>query len=478
MLNANAVAGKEAYFVHSGIVVYLLLCVWIVFNYDGTGDSGDSVLHFQYAQFAFEHPDNFFSHWAKPLFTLFAAPFAQFGFVGIKLFNVLNNVLSLYLVYRIATRIKLPLAWLAPLLLATCTLYFTLTFSGLTEHFSALILLISISLYIEQKFIWAAIILSFLPFVRSEGMLFIGVMAGFMLLDKLWKYIPLLGLGHLVYALAGAAYYNGDVFRVFNKIPYAALSAYGKGDWFHFVEQLYYAAGLPQYILGLLGIFGVLGLFVIPKLSNNYSNPTRWAMLLILACFGALVGAHTAFWALGIFNSFGITRVLNTVMPEFALLGCFGLGLLCSGFKNAKFYPVLVAVFALLISIMPFSNNPAAIAFPRYFVKNQEQQLVAEVDKFIKEQYPHAIVYYTHPSVGYYMDLDPFDTTKTRPLAGISTVEKLPENSILVWDSWFSVIQDGLGVENLQNDPRLLHLKTIESKNPPFTYAIFKLKSD
>ena len=79
-------------------------------------DTGDSVVHYFFARYAFGDPVLFLDHWAKPFFTLFASPFAQFGFGGMKLFNGLAGLLSAWFAYSIAKKLDLKFAWLAIIL--------------------------------------------------------------------------------------------------------------------------------------------------------------------------------------------------------------------------------------------------------------------------------------------------------------------------------------------------------------------------
>src|SRR5690606_20495102 len=152
-----------------------------------------------------------------------------------------------------------------------CTpLYFTLLFSGLTEPLFAFVLIITTYLFINKRWIFGALLLSFLPFVRSEGLIFIGVFAFYLMLKKHWKYIPLLGVGHVFYAITGYFIYH-DFLWIFNRIPYAKLSStYGSGRLIHFVDQLYYVVGLPIYLLLCLGIF-VIVFNAIKKKTNLFS---------------------------------------------------------------------------------------------------------------------------------------------------------------------------------------------------------------
>ena len=118
-------------FVLAGIIIYFLSILFIAINTDGTCDSGDSITHYLYARYAFENPENFFNHWAKPFFVLLTSPFAQVGFVGIKIFNCIAAAFTLLCVYKIADETEPRLAWIAPLLLAFTPGYFVHIFSGL-----------------------------------------------------------------------------------------------------------------------------------------------------------------------------------------------------------------------------------------------------------------------------------------------------------------------------------------------------------
>ncbi|HEX2616254.1 MAG TPA: hypothetical protein VHL57_01865, partial [Flavobacteriales bacterium] len=147
-----------------------LTIVWC----DGTGDAGDSISHYFFARYAPKHPTLFFDHWAKPLYVLLACPFAQFGFVGIKVFNAGLSGLSAWLAYRIAQRLGVQHAAVAALLVLCVPLFYVLTFSGLTEPLFAAVLGASVLLMLEDRARWALLVASFLPFVRSEGLLILG----------------------------------------------------------------------------------------------------------------------------------------------------------------------------------------------------------------------------------------------------------------------------------------------------------------
>jgi hypothetical protein len=454
---------------------FFALCCYIALRYDGTGDSGDAVQHFLYAQYAFLHPENLFNHWAKPFFTLIAAPFAQFGFTGIKIFNSLNAALTLYLTYCIASKLRLPNAGLVVLILATCSQFFTLIFSGLTEHFSALLLVGVIYLFLRKEYLWATLIVSFLPFVRSEGLLLIGVTGLFLLAEKRWRVLPLLAVGHLVYSVAGWFVFH-DFLWVLNRIPYAALSAYGHGTWYHFIEKLYYGTGLPQYILWIFGILASVFYFFDKKETSRRKIGTSYQYKrvfgLICGYFFVLLIAHSAFWYFGIFNSFGLVRVMNTVMPEFALMGLIGFNFLTDLFSSEKLKFGVQILFVTALSLMPFTRSPAAIFFPKMFVKTPDQITLGEVTHFIKETMRDYCVLYDNPCVPFYLGRDPYDPSVVRGVSHLNDTD-LPEKSLIVWDLGVE-LDHNITLEDLRQNTRFEEIRSWQSTEGGFQFTIFK----
>jgi hypothetical protein len=449
-------------------IAFFALCCFIALRYDGTGDTGDAVQHFLFAKYAFKHPENFFNHWAKPLFTLVAAPFAQFGFVGIKIFNSLNAALTLFLTYRIADKLRLPNAWLSVLILATCSQFFTLIFSGLTEHFSALLLVSAIWLFLRKEYIFATLIISFLPFVRSEGLLLIGVTGLFLIAEKRWRILPLLAVGHVVYSGAGWFVFH-DFLWVFNKISYASLSAYGHGAWFHFIEKLYYGTGLVPYALWIIGSFSTIFYFFTKKRTPQY----KAIFGLIFGYFFALLIAHSAFWYFGIFNSFGLARVMNTVMPEFALISLVGFNFLTGLISSEKIKFGVQMLLVMAIILMPFSKHPAAIFFPKMFVKTPDQAILGDLTRYIQAQLPDNCVFYSNPCVPFFLDADPYDASISRITPRLNE-PTLPEKSIIVWDNLFSVLDHGVTLEKLRKDVRFEEIRSWQTADGAFQFMIFK----
>jgi hypothetical protein len=133
-------SASERRFAYIGIgLIAVAMCI-VAFVAKGTGDDGDSIAHYLYSRDAFLYPKYFFNHWAKPLFVFISAPFAQFGWVGVKLMNVAALTVSLVLTYQLALRWQLRHAWLAPFFVVAQHRVLSHTLSGLTEPMFAAVL--------------------------------------------------------------------------------------------------------------------------------------------------------------------------------------------------------------------------------------------------------------------------------------------------------------------------------------------------
>lgn len=321
------------------------------------GEGGDSTTHYMYALLGLTHPAYFFVHWAKPLFTLLAAPFTLLGFTGMKLFNVLCSIGAAYLANGTAKEMGIKhWYWTAPAVLA-CPLLFPVTLSGLTEPFSALLLIASVYTYLKGGEKLGLVLASLLPFVRSEGLVILSVVAVLLLLKKDFRKLPLLLVGHVIFSFAGWYFYQ-DLLWVFTKIPYATTtSVYGSGDWFHFVNQLYFCLG-PITFLGMC-----IGYLVQTEQWYRLKNKAPLeSIFLVHGISMAFVVAHSMFWALGIFNSMGLNRVLVSIFPLCGIIAIQGLSAITLKIPNI-YVKVFYGIWVILLLAFPFFENPASTRF-------------------------------------------------------------------------------------------------------------------
>ena len=465
---------KIFYFSFTFIAIILL---FVCFYFDGTGGSGDSIFHYQYAKFALTHPENFFNHWAKPLFTMLAFPFAQFNFIGIKLFNLFMSLIACYFTYKTLKKFEVDnCEWIA-VILFSITLYVTVTLSGLTEPLSAAMLMFSIYLITKNHTISGVSIISFLPFVRSEGLVIIGVFLLYLLVSKKYKFIPLLSVGHVFMSVLGSFYYH-DLFWVFTKIPYAEINGvYGKGTWLHFAEQLFFQLGFIEYSLLILGGISMLSTIFRRKDKPQYFNEKLW---LIYGCFIAFFISHTSFWALGIFNSMGLSRVFVSVMPLVAMIALDGLNFIeYLAFKiNTKTAAFIKYLILIVISILPFLNSPASYKLSKDFELDKTQLLIKDnVAPYINHYHQNKKMIVADVSVPFYTNTDVFNKSACNMFYGNSDFYTIASNEIVVWDNWWFgpvykciSLDSMMSIKSLKLDT-LIHTKNENGKD--VQYGIF-----
>lgn len=456
------------------VFIYVIIATATLINFDGTGDAGDSVMHYLFAKYAPIHLELYFNHWAKPIYVLFASPFAQFDFIGIKIFNVIVFGLTIVFTYKTAKTIELKNKALTFFFLIGAPLYFTLTFSGLTEPLFALFLSIGFYLILKERFMGAALLLSFLPFIRSEGLILLAVIGFYFLLKKQWKILPILLFGHIVYSIAGYFIYN-DLLWVFTKIPYNNLgSPYGKGELFHFIERLIYVLGIPIYILFWLGFISIIWKTIKNKLILEIKT-------LYLLGFISFIVAHSLFWYLGIFNSMGLIRVLVAISPITAIISLFGFNFLTEELiQSHKVKRVVQSLLIIYVVVFPFTSNPAAINPKKDLELWGEQKSVIEVSNFLKKEGKlNGKLFYSHPYMSEVLKIDHFDSKKHAEINSFN-LTNIQKGDVIIWENWFAVVEQNLSLETLENDSRLIktheNLSVDPIKGREIIFSVFEVK--
>jgi len=426
-------------------------------------DTGDSVVHYFFARYAFENPMLFLDHWAKPFFTLLASPFAQFGFCGMKLFNGLAGLLSAWFAFRIAKKLNLKFAWLAIILVLFAPSYFVKLFSGYTEPLFGLILIASIYFVITEYALSAALLLSFLPFVRSEGLIIIMVFALYFLVRKNLKAILLLASGHVIYSLAGLLA-GKSLFWIFTEIPYHVVSVYGKGNFAHYPTQLLLILGVPIFLLACTGILVLLMDSTFVKI--NFLTVSKLEVrLLVLGSFLAYFLFHTISWGFGLFGSAGMSRVLNAMVPLLAVISLIGFNFLISWKSTGKFslHALLYVPVIAYILAFPFLRNPASIDWKKDLRRSPEMNLMQTMAGDISKNQQDKFLYYSNPYLSYALNINPFDKSKHLCFTDWQAEKKLKPNSLIIWDNWFSVTEERTDSLSLYRNPELRFMSRYET---------------
>ena len=448
-LVADLADTRRAYW--AGLVL-LILSSALAFCTQNTYDTGDSIQHYLCSRYALAHPQLFLDSWAKPLFVLLTVLPAQAGFVGIMVFQCVVVAVSAHLAYRIAVQLRLPVPWLAVPFTYAAPDYFLMQFSGLTEPLFGLLLVAGVALAVQVRPGWSAAVLSWLPFVRAEGFVLLVVWAVYLLVIGQKRRLPLLALGFVVYSLVGWLVL-GDLGWVFSRNTYGIGQAnYGHGEWLHFIKHLPGWLGwalLPLFVLGM--VWGAATLLR----SAWRRRPAQWPaeLLLVYGSITAYIVAHSIFWTLGLFKSFGMTRVLAALTPLAAVVALSGLDACTRLVKQSTARQRLRLGVVAVVLLYPFTGLNLALRWRRDFGPQGELVLNQKIADWVRSTYPSGppALVTSMPALHLKLGTDPFATT-IHHLNAVTEQATLPVGTVVVWDSRIAVVDDGVTFKQLRAD--------------------------
>ena len=83
------------------LLLFATLFVVIAAYSESSEGGADNFVHYRISKYAFKYPHLFLDLWGKPLFNVLSSVFAQFGYIGIEIFNIIIAILTTVLGYRI-----------------------------------------------------------------------------------------------------------------------------------------------------------------------------------------------------------------------------------------------------------------------------------------------------------------------------------------------------------------------------------------
>lgn len=435
--------------------IILVLCFIYLFTIslisEGLYGDTDSIAHYQLARFAFKHPSLFFDHWGKPLFTMLSAPFAQFGLQGSILFNILCGLLSAWLIYRIAREFNFKYAILAIPFSLFAPIYMVTLFTSLTEILFSLVLVSSVYFFLKQKFILSALIISFIPFARTEGMMFLVIfLLAFLLLGK-FRAIPFLLAGFIIYSLGGYFVYH-KIFWFFTEMPYSEKGSeiYGRGSFWFYIERFHQLLGLPLTILAVTGLIW-LGILLFRNKKPSLTPAWLTEYFLIPASIFGFILAHSFLWWKGLMGVLSSPRFMACIMPLCGFLAVVGFNFLIPylGEKKALKKLFVFATIAVILYV-PYSlyEIPARLA-------SNSEVMKAAAGKLMKIGYRNKQLLYFDPKLAFYLHDDPFYRSK----ANIGVPDRLKQDfgmadsSFLVWDTHFAEYENKISLNSMLTNP-------------------------
>lgn len=408
--------------------------LFVIFSFLSTGYpfGAENPGHYLLARYAWHHPDNFFNLWGRPLFTLISFPFAQFGMTGMKLMNSLLSVLTGYGAYLALKKLEIRPSWVAVLFVCFTPIWLYVTISALTEVLFGFMLVLSILLILRKRYVFSAIVLSFLMFARLEGFILLPLFGLVFLLRRKYLAIPFLLTGFVCYSLAGLLLTH-DLLWIIHRFPYMASSetyAGVRGSFLHYLVQWDVTLGIPLALFFLAGLAGICsGLFSGIREQREHS---LWFSLLVVLPFLVYYLFHTILYWQGWGSSLGSLRLISSIFPLAAMIAVVGFAKVVNLFPFPWFrhlFTIVTVVAVITVGVMtyryPVSNGP-------------EEALISEATTWIRTNLPaETPVFYTSQDACYQLGINPWDSATGTIIHGKSDFRKIPEGTILLWDSHF-----------------------------------------
>lgn len=445
------------------LIISTLLSV-ILFLSTGIDGETDSITHFQLAQYAFKYPAFFLHHWGKPLFTILAAPLSQFGYSGALIFNILCGLASSWFVYLIGRQSGFRFAWAGIVFTVFTPVYLLIMYTSLTEILFSLVLIASIYLFLSKRFIWSAVLISFLPFARTEGLMFIVLFIPSLLVMKQYKALPFLVLGFVLFSLAGWPVYH-DFLWFFTKMPYSSSGSemYGSGSFWYYFKKLDTVLNYPLLILGITGlVFLVINFKKALKTPTDIKNVT-WYLLILPSFFGFIL-AQSFLWWQGMMAVLASTRFMACVLPLSAIIALAGFEWIMQKVSFSKVITAIMAVFIIgIVVYKPFTYKQLPMKTGMNFVVMEKAAAWLKTTRFKDRR-----AFYSDPMFPFYMGIDPFDADrcfKIYAYDNINPANLLKDGELLIWDAQFSGFEGRLPFDSLMknNKMRLVNLFTPEN---------------
>lgn len=467
----------------TGLLFVIACIVALILN--GTNGGGDSVGHYLLAHHAWKYPNLFFNHWGKPVFTILSSPFAQLGFTGIKLFNVCVTFGAVLCIIALVKNYFSKYAlWVLPI-------YFCapegigVIFSGLTEPLFAFLFGLTLWFIHRNKNLQAILIASFLPLSRSEGLIVLIIICIYMLMNRKFIVLPLALFGQLIIALLGYSVYH-DPFWVFTKIPYAHQNVmYGSGPFMHYLQSMPHVFGIVSTVLLYIGC----SIYIVKSLrllvSTAWYNVFTDIRFVIYGSFIAFTLAHSVFYALGIFNDIGLTRVFIAMFPAMVFIAIEAVCYIHSFAKkhihvsNLPTYLTAVALCAMIYFC--YIGSLYSIPYTRVFMQDPSQQLISrQMVPYLNKYYNNYTYYFSDNNIALYSSYDKYKNGEySSEISALKPDFDIGEHELIIWDNWYSVVEEHVTRDDMLQKSNLkvdTSFTAISHKGNLIEYLVLKKK--
>lgn len=173
----------------------------------------------------------------------------------------------------------------------------------------------------------------------------------------------------------------------------------------------------------------------------------------------------------------GLNRVFVGVIPLIAIIALVGFNTLTEDLLKEKRTAkrLLQGALTVYIFIFPFTHNPAAINwFTDMNLSSDQRDAIHAADIARQHSKPNQRYMFAHPYLSEVLNTDHFDDTQRLNLKK-NLMKYLASGDIIIWESWFAVIENGINKEYLDQQTDLENIYILKNKNSgEVVYALYK----
>ncbi len=287
---------------------------------------------------------------------LYALP-ALGGFAFMKFFNSLVAAFTVYFSYKVLEKLGSKHKLLIFFVLSIQPLWFMLSFRNYSELTVAFLLVLGALQFFNKKYIWAALIISYVAFIRTEYHMVSGLLFLVLLFKKEWLAALLTGLFTVLQNLLGYII-TGDILY----LPHA-ISSFSER-----IKDAYPKQGFDHYFLMSNVIFGAVALTLIVAyvavvvIKKKKPNFYLLVPVLLIFLFNCAMNAESLDFGPG---NGGNLRYLIIISPLIAILGVLAIDEIS---KMDKKYLLLVFFIPFLLSVGVYQT------YEHNFIKFTEEE--------------------------------------------------------------------------------------------------------
>jgi len=457
--------------------------LWVALTAESGGGGQDSWNHYLFARWCHNHPKLMLDLWGKPFFTIFASPFAQLGIQAVYFMNIMATLLTAWITYLTGRKMGMRNPWMLILLFGFQPIVLANFYSALTEPTNALVISLILYLIVSKKFATGVFLASFLPLIRSEGMILVVTLLPFLAVNKQLRKLPLLLSGTFVFAVIGA-FISGEWNYFFEHNPYIRFEREGifdpgKGDFLHYFHA---QSEITGFWVSLMVIISFL--LVTKYIYSRYQKkaPSEMSNLMFWLMFPMFIGfafAHSFIWWAGILGSHGLLRVFVVVAPIIALIAHYSIHTIMhldvrrlnQSLKWLTTLGMFFIVFPGAHMPYPWQGKPSIAMYPPIIQFNKAYSFIDSLGL------SNNIIMHQLPEVNVYRDWDPFvegtDMSKYKTLYVWSIDPEIkndwiPDSTVVIWDNLHARREAYQRLEAMVASPNYKELKQFpyKSKNP------------